>query len=257
MPESPHWLHRLWTRRPAWTPSVPAGARVYAVGDIHGRYDLLQQLLALIDADAGPAQSSNTLIFLGDYIDRGPQSREVVELLQSLTKPDWEIIALRGNHEQMALAFCEDAGVYRTWRDYGGGPTLASYGVRPPAFDNAEEFAKAREAFVARLPPAHRDFFNALPYSHTIGDYLFVHAGIRPDVPIDRQSPQDMMWIRQEFLWSGRVSEKIVVHGHSPSGSPAERKNRIGIDTGAYATGRLTALVLEGETRRFLSTKNA
>jgi len=255
MPDTREWLHRLWTRRPEWKPSAPAGARVYAVGDIHGRCDLLQALLEQVWTDAAQTECANTLVFLGDYIDRGPQSREVIDLLLGLPRPGWEFVMLRGNHEQMALAFCEDAAVYRTWRDYGGAQTLASYGVRPPAFDSAEEFTKAREVFVGMLPLSHRDFLMALPYSHAVGDYLFVHAGIRPGIPLDAQAPDDMMWIRDDFLSSGRMWGKVVVHGHSPSERPVVRKNRIGIDTGAYATGCLTALVLEGEGRRFLSTK--
>lgn len=252
MTERPSWLSRLvgHERRP---PQVPVGHRVYAVGDIHGRFDLLEKLLGLIRAGAAGAVEHNMLVFLGDYVDRGPQSKDVVQRLVELDWPGWEIVALRGNHEQMMLDFCDNADVYPLWRENGAAETLASYGVRPPSFNDCAEFARAREDFLGKLPPAHLAFLRALPLFHTVGDYFFVHAGVRPAVALDRQSPDDLIWIREEFLFSDLVLDKIVVHGHSPSERPEVRSNRIGVDTGAYATDCLTAAILEGESCTFLS----
>lgn len=238
-------------------PKVPPGCRVYAIGDIHGRNDLLTALLARIAADAAVSNDQKSLVFLGDYVDRGPQSKEVVERIMTLDWPGWEIVALRGNHEQILLEFCVKAEVYRIWRDFGGAETLMSYGVRPPRLDDPQEFVRAREEFLQCIPPRHLEYLGALPYSHTVGDYYFAHAGVRPSVPLEEQTPDDLMWIRDDFLFSGRALDKTVVHGHSPSTRPVVRPNRIGVDTGAYATDCLTAVLLRGESCTFLSTKEA
>jgi diadenosine tetraphosphatase ApaH/serine/threonine PP2A family protein phosphatase len=229
---------------------LPDGMGVYAIGDIHGRLDLLEELLAKIRADADA--SRNTLVFLGDYIDRGPRSKQVIDCLIGLAWPGWDFVALRGNHEQIVLDFLQDAGAYDIWRDFGGDETLRSYGVKPPA--GREDYARAREEFAAAFPPAHLAFFESLPLSYEVGEYLFVHAGVRPGVAIDDQSPEDMLWIRGEFLNWNEPFEKVVVHGHSPSRQPVVKANRIGVDTGAFATGRLTAVALKGEEVAFLSS---
>jgi len=253
MAERPKWFSRLMGS-PRPLPRVPEGIRVYAVGDIHGRYDLLEKLLQLIREDAAQTSKRNTLVFLGDYVDRGPRSRDVVECVMALAWPGWDIVALRGNHEEIMLEFCGNADVYRTWRDFGGADTLLSYGVRPPSFDDRAEFARAREEFVRKVPARHVEYLRSLPLSHTVGDYHFVHAGVRPSVALDQQSPQDLLWIRDEFLFSDRALDKVIVHGHSPTGRPVVRPNRIGVDTGAYATNCLTAAILDGESCTFLGT---
>lgn len=251
------WLQRLLGRntRP---PAVPAGRRVFAVGDIHGRRDLLDRLTGQIRTygkTAGPAQ--NTLIFLGDYIDRGPHSKGVIAYLLELDLPGWEIVFLRGNHDQSLLDFLDDANLYRAWRNFGGAETLLSYGVMPPRFDDEKAFARARDELAQMCPPAHLRFFRDLKNLHQEGDYLFVHAGIRPGIPIERQVPEDLLWIRDDFLLSNRLSSRVVVHGHTPAPSPVRRRNRICLDTGAHATGCLTAAVLEGEGCTFLATGRA
>ena len=253
MAERSTWLSRMFAR-PRNKPAVPEDERIYAVGDIHGRADLLEKMLGLIWADAaGPAQ--NTLVFLGDYIDRGPSSQEVIEILATLERPDWTLIKLRGNHEQLLLDFLSKPDVYRVWRTFGGAETLQSYGVRPPLFDDDVEYARARDELMSRLPPRHFAFLTALSTSYAAGDYYFAHAGVRPGIALDKQSPEDLMWIREDFLLSDRKLEKVVVHGHTPVERPAVRPNRIGVDTGAYATDCLTAAVFEGESCRFLSTR--
>jgi serine/threonine protein phosphatase 1 len=244
-----------WLRPGTKLPTIPAGRRVYAIGDIHGRLDLLQELLAGIQVHAErEAGLHNGLVFLGDYIDRGPNSKGVIDLLLELSWPGWDVIFLKGNHDQTFLEFLGDANVYRAWRNFGAPETLLSYGVRPPMFDNDAAFAKAHSALVDACPRSHIDFLERLENFHIEGDYVFVHAGIRPGIPLDRQRPDDLLWIRDDFLLSSRQFEKVVVHGHTPTEGPVRRKNRIGIDTGAHATGCLTAAVLMGEHCVFLGT---
>lgn len=250
-------LGSLFRTRGKSLPSVPDGTRLYAIGDIHGRCDLLDRLLAEIKSQAAGPVRKNILVFLGDYVDRGSASREVVDRVVNLVWPGWDIVALRGNHDQMVLEFLGNPAFYRAWSDCGGTETLISYGIRPPGFDRPDDYVRARDEFLEKLPPSHLAFLRALPYSHIVGDYIFVHAGVRPDFPLDRQKPEDLMWIRDEFLESHRLLGKVVVHGHTPSEAPVVRPNRIGVDTGAYATDCLTALVLEGEMRSFLSTAPA
>ena len=248
------WLQRLLGQQ-STPPAVPAGRRIYAVGDVHGRRDLLEQLLCRVQshaASAAPAQ--NMLVLLGDYIDRGPDSKGVIDMLLGLNLPGWDKVFLRGNHDQALLDFLNDPGFYRAWRSYGAPETLLSYGVKPPLFDSEAEFIKARDALAEKLPRAHRDFLHGLANSHEAGDYFFVHAGVRPGIALDRQMIEDLLWIRDDFLNSSRSFGKFVVHGHTPTERPIRRSNRLGLDTGAHATGCLTAAVLEGETCAFLST---
>lgn len=232
-------------------PRVPEGTCVYAVGDVHGRLDLLQSLLEQIWADSPDA--ANTLVFLGDYVDRGPSSKDVIDCLIALDRPGWNIIKLRGNHEQILLEYLQNPDVYQAWRTFGGAETLLSYGVRPPAFSAPNEQRRAHAEFVAAVPRNHLAFLNGLSDSYTMGDYFFAHAGVRPGVAIDRQVPEDLLWIRDEFLGSEANFGKVVVHGHSPSETPILRTNRIGIDTGAYATGTLTAVKFVADRCAFLS----
>jgi serine/threonine protein phosphatase 1 len=229
--------------------------RIYAIGDIHGRADLLERLRTVIVEDAKwhPAERK-VAVYLGDYVDRGPDSRGVVELLAHEPLPGFESVFLKGNHEDSLLQFLTDPAIAPAWMAYGGEATLYSYGVRPPDVRRVDDILAAQEVFARTLPAEHLAFLQALKLVHIEGDYAFVHAGFRAGVPIEFQDPEDMMWIRNEFLWSDADFGKIAVHGHTITDRPEVCPNRIGIDTGAFATGTLTCLVLEGTERRFLAT---
>jgi serine/threonine protein phosphatase 1 len=242
----------MWHRAPS--PSVPDGARIYAVGDIHGRLDLLDRMLGMIEKDAESAAGRVIIrVFVGDYVDRGPHSSAVITRLLQLQRQDSDAVFLRGNHEQMMLEFLRTPSCYPRWRTLGAEETLQSYNVTPPIFEDTRALDETRQALIRAMPPTHLAFLNATQISYTNGDYLFVHAGIRPGVFLADQKPHDLMWIRDPFLSSRQTFEKFVVHGHSPTGKPEIRRNRIGIDTRAFRTGRLTALCLEGKKRRFVS----
>ena len=238
---------------------MPAGRRIYAIGDIHGRLDLLQTLLGEIERDAAAAPDlDKTVVYLGDYVDRGMKSRQVIDHLLDQPLPGFQAVHLGGNHEAVMLKFLADAGIGPVWLRLGGDMTLFSYGIALAATDaTPESIEEARATLRDRLPRRHFRFLRRLQRTHTVGDYLFVHAGIRPGVPLDQQEAGDLIWIRDKFLASKADHGKVVVHGHSPVRQVQFRDNRISIDTGAYATGRLTALVLEGATRRLLATAPA
>jgi diadenosine tetraphosphatase ApaH/serine/threonine PP2A family protein phosphatase len=238
-------------------PALPKGQLLYAVGDIHGRLDLLRDLLQLIedDAHARSQATRRTLVFLGDYVDRGPDSSGVVANLTARAFPGFDTHFLKGNHEAILLNFLGDPLHLDHWLVNGGQATMDSYGVDTRAL--AEERARPerwREAFAAALPETHLRFFRSLQLSVTIGDYLFVHAGVRPGVPLAAQSEDDLVWIRGPFLDHAGSFGKFVVHGHTPALLPVIRPNRIGIDTGAVFSDRLTALRLEDRARAFLHT---
>jgi serine/threonine protein phosphatase 1 len=237
-------------------PSLPDGQLLYAIGDIHGRLDLLGMLLAMIETDAAQSQSERkTLVFLGDYIDRGPDSRGVIEVLLDDLPKDFDAHFLKGNHEALLHNFLEDASCLRHWLVNDAKSTMQSYGVDVHTLEREGAPAEAwRGAFAAALPESHRHFFQTLALMTTFGDYLFVHAGLRPGVPIESQDERDLIWIRGEFLESGADFGKFVVHGHTPVSFPEVQSNRIDIDTGAVFSGRLTALRLEGSQRSFLHT---
>lgn len=246
-------LRSLFFRKQA-SRSIPAGRRVYAIGDIHGRLDLFDQLIARIDADR--AEGRPLVILLGDYIDRGPGSAEMLERLSSGALPAWaDWICLKGNHEQAMLEALAVGGnrMMERWRNFGGRDTMRSYRV-PSPLSFGDDMDALRADLQERVPQRHLDWLRGLPLSHRVGDYLFVHAGIRPGIAFDAQAPVDLMWIREEFLASRVDHGCIVVHGHSIKAAVDERPNRIGIDTGAYKSGRLTALALDGTTRRYLAT---
>lgn len=230
--------------------------RVYAVGDIHGRLDLLRQLHSMIETDARAiGDRIRHIVYLGDYVDRGPDTRGVLDELTSGRPPGFGRVHLCGNHEASLLEFLNDPRIGPSWLHYGGAATLASYDVPlPEAPHSAGQIAAAQDRFRQTLPIRHRAFLETLKPAVTIGDYHFVHAGVRPGVPLDQQDARDLMWIREEFLSSHAAFGKIVVHGHTIRPEPDVRSNRIGIDTGAFATGRLTCLVLDGTDRRFLTT---
>jgi serine/threonine protein phosphatase 1 len=230
------------------------GTRIYAVGDIHGRFDLLEELYATIRRDAAQstAVARTVEIFVGDYVDRGPQSREVIEWLIEAPPLAGERICLMGNHEDMMLAALTDSVALSNWLYNGAGETLLSYRV---PVSRIGHLAELQQVLRETLPEAHRDFLGGLGRYVRIGPYLFVHAGIRPGRKLEEQDPEDLIWIREPFLNSDADFGAIVVHGHTPVPRPDIRSNRINIDTGAVFTGRLTCLVLEGSKRRFLQTE--
>jgi serine/threonine protein phosphatase 1 len=242
-------------------PAVPEGIVAYAIGDIHGRADLLRLLLQRIVTEsterAAEAGSRSVVIGLGDYIDRGPESREVIDLLVGLSEiKAFESHFLRGNHDQTLLDFLEEPQTGPSWCEFGGREALMSYGVRPPAGRaDANVWKDARDALAAAMPPAHLSFFKRLKASLEVGDYFFAHAGARPGVPLNAQAETDLIWIREPFLSDGRAFDKVVVHGHSAGELIHVDHRRINVDTGAYATGQLTAVRLEGTDRSFLFTR--
>lgn len=235
--------------------AVPEGRRVYAVGDIHGRRDLLERLLALIEADDAARGSAETeLIFLGDLVDRGPDSRGVVERLLQLSKASDKVRFLMGNHEEVFIRAVEgDARALRFLTRIGGRETLLSYGISADEYREVD-FEELAQLLKDKVPAAHLGFLAGFESWIEVGDYLFVHAGVRPGVALEAQSRGDLCWIRDEFLDHRDSFGRMVVHGHSITDDVDLRANRIGIDTGAYATGRLTAIGLEGAERWFLST---
>lgn len=241
---------------PAASPhAIPAGERVYAVGDIHGRRDLLDMLLAQIEADdaaRGPART--TLVFLGDLVDRGADSSGVVQRLLDLSRSGRSARFLMGNHEETFVKAARgDAAALRYLVRYGGRETVLSYGIGTAAY-NAADFDELAAMLAARVPGAHIDFIEAFEDQVAIGDYLFVHAGVRPGTPIAEQKASDLRWIRSEFLDYRGSHGPMVVHGHTITDEVDEQPNRIGIDTGAFASDRLTAIGLEGTNRWYLAT---
>lgn len=256
-------LRRLFNRPPKVTAAapprapagLPPGTVVWAIGDIHGRLDLLDRLLAAITGseDRGDGQKP-ILIFLGDYIDRGSQSRGVIDRLADLADdPAFETHFLKGNHEDKMLEFLDDPTVGAAWCDYGGVQALESFGLRVPVLKHRPEgWASLSSDLSHRLSPRQRAFLESLKYSVGIGGYFFAHAGARPGVLLDAQSNHDLMWVRGSFLNSAAPFEKVVVHGHTPTDDPYIDHRRIGIDTRAYESGVLTAVRLEGLDHRFL-----
>lgn len=237
--------------------SVPPGRRIYAIGDIHGRSDLLDRLHGMIREDARKArETERTIIYLGDLVDRGMDSRGVIEQLLEGPPDGFDAVYILGNHEAAMLDFLEDSSIGPHWMVNGGDMTLYSYGVPVPrnAGGAGTEFVEARKALIGKLPEEHLRFLKRMVLAHEAGDYLFVHAGIRPGVAMAEQDPHDLLWIREPFLSSTADLGHVVVHGHTISTEVEERSNRIGVDTGAYHSGRLTSLVLAGGSRSFLQT---
>jgi serine/threonine protein phosphatase 1 len=224
--------------------TLPPGVRIYAVGDIHGRVDLLRDAIARIDEDLARRPAHYAMeVYLGDYVDRGPDSKGVIDLLTVRLVRN-RAVCLRGNHEAVMEAFLHDPGHFRSWQQIGALQTLASYGVSPgPGTATA---ADLQGSFVAAFPRTHMLFLQCLHNSFRCGDFLFVHAGIRPGVPIEQQKNDDLLWIRDEFLSSAQDHGTFIVHGHTPVPHPDIRPNRINIDTGAWRSGTLTCIAIEG-----------
>lgn len=256
-------------------PALPRGLRAYVVGDLHGRIDLLLAMERLIEADLAEAgrRPDGIVVHLGDFVDRGLDSRKVLDHLRAARGDGLARVHLLGNHD-LWLRDCAggrggsgahggrgargapaDLEAASSWVRFGGDATLLSYGIRLDlAKPEPERLAEACALLRARFPPEHAAFLAGLDSAFGLGDYFFCHAGVRPEVPLERQSDADLLWIREPFLsWNGGCG-KIVVHGHTVGEAPVVRPNRIGIDTGAVWTGRLTCLVLEGTGRRFLQT---
>ncbi len=233
-------------------PRIPENQRIYAIGDVHGRADLLSPLFARIDADLKVRPIAQPFeVLLGDYIDRGPDSRSVIDLLIA-RQSRRRTLLLKGNHEACASEVLSDPSRLPQWTRIGGTSTLLSYGIKFSGLSDPNSAQDAAAAFRQAMPDSHRRFIEGLALSFTCGDFFFTHAGVRPGIPLHKQSQQDLLWIRDEFLLHEDDFGKVIVHGHTPAMEPDIRQNRINIDTGAYATGRLTCLVLEGDTISFL-----
>jgi serine/threonine protein phosphatase 1 len=238
----------LRSRRIVKQPRLPEGIRVYAFGDIHGRSDLLKEMFTVIDADIARNPVSRPIeVFLGDYIDRGPNSAYTLDLLieRSFYR---ETVFLKGNHEAYFLEVLSDPAKLEDWRQFGGLQTLMSYGIQPTFSPNTNEQTDLIRALVEVMPGNHLKFLQSLKPSFLCGDFFFVHAGVRPGIPLKEQQEADLLWIRNEFLDSDENFGKFIVHGHTPVRQPDIRPNRINIDTGAYATGNLTLLTIQGSS---------
>ena len=235
-------------------PALPESLRIYAFGDVHGRLDLLDELLGRVAQDISLRPVARPLfVFLGDYIDRGPQSRETIDRLIAHGRKD-ECVFLKGNHEQVAMRSLSDRGLFDQWMRFGGVDTLVSYGVFPKPLLDEQQIVRLQAAFHDALPQAHFRFFRDLQTSFACGDFFFVHAGVRPRVDLSHQKESDLLWIRDEFLSSSEDFGKIIVHGHTPTSEVEVAPNRINIDTGAFATGRLTCLVMDEASLAVMNT---
>lgn len=235
-------------------PALPEGRVVYAVGDVHGRSELLDRIHHAIDAASEAAHHAEdvTEVYLGDYVDRGPDSAGVVDrLIARRTARD--VVCLRGNHEEMFELFLHGEYAVDKWQTAGGIETLMSYGIDPRPLADAPAEAWV-EAALRRVPASHHDFLVNLKDSHRIGDYFFAHAGVRPGVALAEQVPEDLLWIRDLFLGDRSDFGAVVVHGHTPTMAPEFRRNRINVDTGAYLTSRLTCLRIDQRGPRLFET---
>ncbi len=236
---------------------IPDNTIIYAIGDIHGRCDLLNKIHEKILSDSSDSKSANKLVvYLGDYIDRGRESKQVVELLINNPLKDFEKIYIKGNHEIAMQSYIDSNGENAAWLLWGGDATLQSYGV--PLRDKSGQ--KLTNAAMAKkldenLPPTHKEFYSNLKLSYISGDYVFVHAGLKPKVPLAEQTESDLTTIRDEFIFSQERFEKTVVFGHTVFSKPLNVDGKIGIDTGAYFSGILTAAVLEKDNVKFISTE--
>jgi serine/threonine protein phosphatase 1 len=234
-------------RRPERRFRTGPNDRIYAIGDVHGRVDLLRNVLEAVDSDIRHHPDRRCItVLLGDYIDRGPDSKGVIEMLAARMQSR-PTACLMGNHELMLLRFLQDPESWDAWSASGGIPTIISYGIRPPQWPTSDQKLELARALASALPQHHYTFLVNLPFVFESGDILCVHAGLKPGVPVERQQPEDLTWIREEFLAYRGDFGRFIVHGHTPVEEPDIRCNRINIDTGAYATGRLSCVILENE----------
>jgi serine/threonine protein phosphatase 1 len=230
----------------------PDGLRIYAVGDIHGRLDLLTKMHEAITTHlAEQAVGDWRIVHLGDYVDRGPDSRGVVDFLIAAQTRDTRIVSLAGNHDVGFLDFLREPDPNGLFANNGGRETAFSYGVTLD-FADPVSFPTRYAAFRQAVPQTHRSFIESLRFSIAFGDFFFCHAGIQPGIPLESQEPRDLLWIREKFLHYEGLHPKIIVHGHTPSVEPEVRANRVNIDTGAFRTAVLTALVVEGKDKQIL-----
>jgi serine/threonine protein phosphatase 1 len=245
-------LRRAQTGRMNSPDPLPAPARLYVIGDIHGRADLLDGMVGAIADDLAARPAADSLVVtVGDYVDRGPESRGVIERLHGNPFPT-RYIALKGNHEVLLHSFLLEPATAAHWRRLGGLETMQSYGVPVADVMIGKSYLEAARALATTIPAAHFDFLAGLRTSLTVGRYFICHAGVRPGVPLDRQSEEDLLWIREPFLASRADFGKIVVHGHTPAEQPELLPNRINVDTGAFMTGRLTCAALDADGARFI-----
>ncbi|MFN4274199.1 MAG: metallophosphoesterase [Aliihoeflea sp.] len=233
--------------------AAPDGMRLYAVGDVHGRADLLRRVHDRIDAEIAQDRPDDwRVVHLGDYVDRGEDSCGVIDLLVQRMEQDPRHIALLGNHEERFAMFLEDAAEWTNFINFGGRETALSYGVD---LDAHGEEAAAQQALAAAVPKDHVLFLDRLQLSATFGDFFFCHAGIRPGVPLDRQTQADLVWIRKPFHDHKDLHPKVIVHGHTPVAVADIRSNRVNLDTLAYDSGILTVLVVDGTDKRLFATE--
>jgi serine/threonine protein phosphatase 1 len=231
---------------------APSATRIYAIGDVHGRADLLERVFSRIDRHRAANPITCVIeVMLGDYIDRGPRSREVIDLLIARQRQQGTICLL-GNHETYLLAFLNEPASLDEWQRYGALETLLSYGLAPSLKPNPGEQDELAAALNRELPENHHVFLTTLPLYFACGDYFFVHAGVRPGIALSNQREDDLLLIRDEFLFHKGMFEKVIVHGHTPVSKPEIHGNRINIDTGAFASGKLTCIVLENDDIAFL-----
>jgi serine/threonine protein phosphatase 1 len=237
-------------------PRIPSGKRIYCIGDIHGRADLLLDMAKTVHEDAARFNGQKIVVFLGDYIDRGMHSKEVVTILAEASfLVEFEKVFLCGNHEQTLLDFLKgEYPVLKEWWRYGAQTTFYSYGIAIAGIPSEAKYPALQAQLQAAIPDSHLNFFQQLSRYVVVGDYCFVHAGIKPGIELAQQRDSDLFWIREEFLNSKKPHEKIIVHGHTIVSEPENWPNRIAIDTGAYLSGKLSCLVLEEDTQRMLKS---
>ncbi len=238
-------------------PASRVGRLVYAIGDIHGRLDLFERMIGHIRADEMVVAERPLIVLLGDYVDRGPDSAAVLSRILRLQAEPWcDVEVLLGNHEEYLLKFLHTAHHGPAWVDYGGGSTLGSYGVALPiSRTDPSQWEEVRKAFSEALPEAHLALLKGMKYLLKVDDYVFVHAGVRPDMPLEAQGPETFLWVRGAFMAAEKACDFVVVHGHTPEDEPADKRWRIGIDSGAYATGVLTAVRLRDVSRRIIQVR--
>jgi len=236
---------------------IEKGKRIYAIGDIHGKLSLLQKLCDKIHKDIDSHDDDIKIIFLGDYIDRGEDSKNVINLIISLIEADIDVIPLMGNHEKSLLNFLENGDQHSEWLMWGGSETLKSYGV---VFEDENgkpySFNELSTQLAGLMPESHKEFFKNLKLYHEEDDYIFVHAGVRPDRTLEEQEENDLLRIRRDFIQHNHKIDKTIVFGHTTFEEPHEGKRKIGVDTGAYLTGRLTAVALHEDQRYYINSLN-